>query len=224
MLATHDTPDPEDLFTISAGGFSATADAFARDEEAETLWFLSMVGSQTALKAIWACLLKQPPDTAHLIRGVEGMALSGGYERCVIPYNTIGTWTTKIGCHRPPGGLGRLARAGLHPPGRARLRAGRVPAALAGGGRGPQAPPPLPRPQKPPPPAPVLGHVAVGAGPRNGRDSPAAVLRNPRLPLLPGRGQPASRPVRGGLVGDADGARRGDHTGRGGERDRWIGP
>ena len=95
MLATHDTIDPEALFTISAGGFSATADAFARDDE--TLWFLSMVGSQTALKAIWACLLKQPPDTAHLIRGVEGMALSGGYERCVIPYNTIGTWTTKIG-------------------------------------------------------------------------------------------------------------------------------
>ena len=28
MLATH-TIDPEDLFTISAGGFNATADAFA---------------------------------------------------------------------------------------------------------------------------------------------------------------------------------------------------
>ena len=97
MLATEYTLDPEALFTISAGGFSATADAFARDEEAETLWFLSMVGSQTALKAIWACLLKQPPDTAHLIRGVEGMALSDGYQRCVVPYNTIGTWTTKIG-------------------------------------------------------------------------------------------------------------------------------
>ena len=24
------------------------------------------------------------------------MALSGGYQRCVIPYETIGTWTTKI--------------------------------------------------------------------------------------------------------------------------------
>ena len=33
MLATHDTIDPEALFTISAGGFSATADAFARDED-----------------------------------------------------------------------------------------------------------------------------------------------------------------------------------------------
>ena len=113
MLATHDLPrngyggaiDTEDpvsstgqsLYTISAGGFSATADAFARDEDAETLWFLSMVGSQTALKAIWASLLKQPPEAAHLIRGAEGMALSGGYQRCVIPQQTVGTWTTKIG-------------------------------------------------------------------------------------------------------------------------------
>ena len=107
MLATH-TIDPEDLYTISAGGFSATADAFARDEETDGLWFVSMVGSQTALKAIWASLLKQPPDVAHIIRGADGMALSsprgdgrqiarlpvsGG---CVVPHETIGTWTTKI--------------------------------------------------------------------------------------------------------------------------------
>ena len=103
MLATRDLSadragalDPEDLFTISAGGFSATADAFARDPDSQGLWFLSMVGSQTALKAIWASLLKQPPEVAHLIKGADGMALSGGYERCSIPYNTIGTWTTKI--------------------------------------------------------------------------------------------------------------------------------
>ena len=103
MLQTH-TIDPEDpassagqaLYTITAGGFSATADAFARDEQTEGLWFVSMVGSQTALKAIWASLLKQPPDVAHIIRGADGMALHGGYQRCQIPYETIGTWTTKI--------------------------------------------------------------------------------------------------------------------------------
>ena len=95
MLAT-DTIDPEDLFTISAGGFSATADAFARDDRTDGLWFVSMVGSQTALKAIWASLLKQPPDSAHIIKGADGMALSGGYQRCVVPYETVGTWTTKI--------------------------------------------------------------------------------------------------------------------------------
>ncbi len=111
MLATH-TMDPEDpassagqapvsstgqvLYTITAGGFSATADAFARDEETDSLWFVSMVGSQTALKAIWASLLKQPPDVAHIIEGADGMALSGAYKRCVVPHETIGTWTTKI--------------------------------------------------------------------------------------------------------------------------------
>ena len=95
MLATH-TIDPEDLYTISAGGFSATADAFARDDKSDGLWFVSMVGSQTALKAIWASLLKQPPDVAHIIKGADGMALSGGYQRCQIPYETLGTWTTKI--------------------------------------------------------------------------------------------------------------------------------
>ena len=96
MLSTRFTIDPEDLYTISAGGFSATADAFAREPDSEGLWFLSMVGSQTALKAIWASLLKQPPDVAHLIRGTDGVALSGGFLRCVIPHETIGTWTTKI--------------------------------------------------------------------------------------------------------------------------------
>ena len=88
--------DPRDLHTINAGGFSATVDAFARDKNTDGLWFLSMVGSQTALKAIWASLLRQPPDVAHLIRGADGMALTGGYQRCSIPYDTIGTWTAKI--------------------------------------------------------------------------------------------------------------------------------
>ena len=96
--------DPKELFTISAGGFSATADAFARDDRTDALWFVSMVGSQTALKAIWASLLKQPPETAHIIKGADGMALSGSYHRCRIPYETIGTWTTKIARLRGTGG------------------------------------------------------------------------------------------------------------------------
>ena len=96
MTASCDPPDAADLHTISAGGFSATVDAFARDDRDRTIWFLSMVGSQTALKAIWAALLKQPPEAAHLMRGADGTALSGGYRRCVIPPHTAGTWTTKI--------------------------------------------------------------------------------------------------------------------------------
>ena len=54
MQATDLAPQPEELYTINAGGFSATADAFARDPDSYGLWFLSMVGSQTAVKAIWA--------------------------------------------------------------------------------------------------------------------------------------------------------------------------
>ena len=89
------TPAPR-LYTVSAGGFSATSDAFARDNSTDTLWFLSMVGAQTALKAIAAALLKQSPAAAHLIEGAEGMALSGGYQTCNIPPETIGSWTNRI--------------------------------------------------------------------------------------------------------------------------------
>ena len=85
MLAAHAVPDPRELYTVSAGGFSATADAFARDPDSEGLWFLSMVGSQSAVKAIWAALLKQPPAAAHLLAGTDGMALSGGFHGCAIP-------------------------------------------------------------------------------------------------------------------------------------------
>ena len=130
MLATHrlprtvyeDTSQPQELYTVSAGGFSATADAFARDPDSQGLWFLSMVGSQTALKAIWASLLKQPPDVAHLIRGADGMALSGGYRRCGIPlrdHRHLDDQDCKAARLR------RLACTGLHKDGGVRLRAGR---------------------------------------------------------------------------------------------------
>ena len=96
MLAAEAAINPNDLYTVSAGGFSATADAFARDPDSEGLWFLSMVGAQSALKAIWAALLKRPPESAHLLAGTDGLALSGGFHRCQIPGETVGTWTTKI--------------------------------------------------------------------------------------------------------------------------------
>ncbi len=96
MLAADAAINPDDLYTISAGGFSATADAFARDPDSEGLWFLSMVGAQSALKAIWVALLKRPLESAHLLAGADGLALSGGFHRCEVPHETIGTWTTKI--------------------------------------------------------------------------------------------------------------------------------
>ena len=203
MLAAHAAPATQDLYTVSANGFSATADAFARDPDSEGLWFLSMVGAQSALKAIWAALLKRPPETAHLLAGTDGAVLSGGFHRCEVPYETIGTWTTKIA--RLPVS-GRLARPGLHPPRGVRLRAGRVPAARPRRGRGARPAPPLPRPPQPAAPAPQLGGLAVAAGTGGGRDRAAAVGGHRRLPLHPERRGAARGPLarRGG--GDAHAA------------------
>ena len=142
----------------AAGGYSATADAFARDPDTGGLWFLSMVGPQTALKAIWASLLKQPPDTAHLIKGVEGMALSGGYQQCQVPSSHRGNLDHP---HRPPARKPGLARPRLHPAGGVQLRAGRLPAAGPGPGRRAGAAPPLPGPAQPPAPAPLLAGLAL---------------------------------------------------------------
>ena len=94
--STGPTPGREDgagLYTVSSAGFSALADAYARDS-AEGLWFLSMNGSQMALKAIWANFLKQPSEPVWIARGPD--AGTGGSERCLMPGGTAGTWTTRI--------------------------------------------------------------------------------------------------------------------------------
>ena len=101
MLDTPTTPPSGDdtgtkLYTITAGGFSATCDAFASDPEQNHLWFVSMVGAQTSLKAIWAALLNSPPSPAFLIQGAADDVHEGGYERCQIPEASIGTWKTKL--------------------------------------------------------------------------------------------------------------------------------
>ena len=45
-----------DLLTIRAGGFTATVDGCARG--GDELWFLSMLGHQQSVRAIWARLIK----------------------------------------------------------------------------------------------------------------------------------------------------------------------
>lgn len=96
----HRSTDPEKLYTITAGGFSATADAFAVDTDLGQIWFVSMVGSQTALKAISAAMLNQPPTVAYLSQGLDSSPLHPDSIAVVIPPETIGTWTTKL--TRPP--------------------------------------------------------------------------------------------------------------------------
>ena len=193
MQATDLAPQPEDLYTINAGGFSATADAFARDPDSCGLWFLSMLGSQTAVKAIWAALLKQPPDLAHIIKGADGMALSGGYQRCVVPRETVGTWTTKVTRLPVSGGWHALVYTTLAEFGSDHDE---LPAAGPERGGGAGAPPPVPRPAQPPAAAPLLGGVAVGAGAPEGGDRPPPVRGGLGLPLQPQRRVPPGRPLR----------------------------
>ena len=180
MLQTH-TIDPEDpassagqaLYTITAGGFSATADAFARDEQTEGLWFVSMVGSQTALKAIWASLLKQPPDVAHIIKGADGTwtTKDGASRRLPAVHHPVRDHRHLDDQDRPPAGDRRLARTGVHQDRGVRIREGLLPPAGAVGGGGPGSPSPVPRQAQPAAPARLLGRLALAAGPGTKRRS-----------------------------------------------------
>lgn len=94
-------PGPE-LYTITVSGWSATVDGFALSADNE-LYFLSMLGAHTSLKAIWAGLLKHPPARAWLQPGILGVDSDEGggtglgeYRECYVPYETWGTWTTRL--------------------------------------------------------------------------------------------------------------------------------
>ena len=187
-------------------------DAFARDDRTEGLWFVSMVGSQTALKAIWASLLKQPPDVAHIIRGADGMALHGGYQRCIIPYETIGTWTTKIARLPATGGWHALvytktAEYGYEKDSFLLL------AQSAGGGPG--SPSPLPRQAQPAAPARLLGRTGSGSGASNEEEIvPLQSVGVSAYRCSPKAKKLQRRPLRRRGVGQA-------HAAQGGVR--WIG-
>lgn len=69
------------ILTISAGGFSATVDGCARSEQ--EIWFLSMLGHQQSVRAIWA----------RMVKGEHGF-LSGGVDAKSLPLarEAWGTW------------------------------------------------------------------------------------------------------------------------------------
>lgn len=71
------------LHTIRAAGFTATVDALAQD--GEQLWFISMLGSQQSVRALWARLVKG--ETAYLSEG----DLDGG-SPCWLAREAGGTW------------------------------------------------------------------------------------------------------------------------------------
>ncbi len=71
-----------DLLTIRAGGFTATVDGCARG--GNELWFLSMLGHQQAVRAIWARLVK---GEAAFLSGTEV-----GGEPTPLAREAWGTW------------------------------------------------------------------------------------------------------------------------------------
>ena len=81
------------LMIIRAAGFTATVDACAQD--GGQLWFLSLLGSQQAVRALWARLVKG--ETAYL--GED--ELTGG-SPCWLAREAWGTWRFH-GCRLPSG-------------------------------------------------------------------------------------------------------------------------
>jgi len=81
------------LLVIRAAGFTATVDACAQD--GGQLWFLSLLGSQQAVRALWARLVKG--ETAYL--GDD--ELTGG-SPCWLAREAWGTWRFH-GCRLPSG-------------------------------------------------------------------------------------------------------------------------
>src|SRR5581483_6086294 len=69
---TADAPAKEVLPTLQVGGFSATVDACAWEIEPDPaarrmrVWFLSLLGPQEAVKAVWARLIKGETATMAL--------------------------------------------------------------------------------------------------------------------------------------------------------------
>ncbi len=98
------------LWTASAGGFSATVDAFALEDTGSSsgdmrLWFLSMLGPQQALKAVWGSILKLPASAVYITPGADGLNLGEDYHRAWVPRGeNHAPWTTRL--TKLPAGLG----------------------------------------------------------------------------------------------------------------------
>jgi len=71
------------LLTIRAAGFTATVDACARDDG--QIWFLSLLGNQQSVRALWARLVKG--ETAYLSEDELG-----GGSPCWLASEAWGTW------------------------------------------------------------------------------------------------------------------------------------
>ena len=79
--------------TAMADGFTAIVQDHAIHPETDGLYMLSLVGSQVAVKAIWATLVKNPPGTITIVRTTPDGAHQWQSQRYVaIEPTTHGTW------------------------------------------------------------------------------------------------------------------------------------
>ena len=97
------------FMSVSAGGFSAFSDAMLYDQEEGQVWFLSMLGALTSVRAIWASIVKNPPDSLHALPEREEENEVRNYFRLMIPSFTIGTWTNKVARLNVTGGWHSIA-------------------------------------------------------------------------------------------------------------------
>ena len=89
------------LWTISAEGFSATADAFAIGPETQgecrDIWFLLHAGTPDVGEGrVGRPRQHAAQDHPHDPRGRRGWRWEEGYIRCQIPHTSQGTWTTRL--------------------------------------------------------------------------------------------------------------------------------
>ena len=172
-----------------------------------------MVGSQTALKAIWASLLKQPPDTAHHHKGGRR---DGAQRGLPAVRGALRDHRNVDDQDSPPAGVRRLARSGVHQDGGVRLREGQRsccwrsrrrrlrPCTTASSTSAARCPSTAPGP----------AGSGSGACPR-GRSFPCESVGVSAYRCSPKAAEAPRRPLRRGGVGAA-------HAGRSGG-DRWIG-
>ena len=132
-----------------------------------------------------------PPPSPTSFAGAEGTALAGGFQRCVIPAHTVGTWTTKLTRLPVCGGWHALVYTTLAEYATEREQFLLLAPQEADGTRTAS---PLPGPAQSAAPAPLLGVLALAARLGPGRDHAAANRRPRRLRLPAQCRRPPGRP------------------------------
>ena len=197
------------LPVLQAGGFGASVDAFAWEPDPDSslpkmrLWLISLLGSQQAVKALWAQLVKgdtatlsdpaPAPDSARWRRRVHAPGDSS-VRHCQLQAPTTASWCPKWPCSP------RSARS------------------FCSWNVAPMTPSPTPLslPQSPSvfAAASILGRMALGTGTSHWRGTSAGIVRRGELSLQPRRDGTRIGHHRCDSARCADSGRRSSHSAR----------